>query len=219
MIGEDLDRRARRHAALGDPTRLHIADRLAFGDLSPGELAAALGVPGNLLAHHLHVLERAGVVRRVRSEGDGRRVYVSLAGPVPDIGPPVATPHRIVFVCTRNSARSQFAAATWRSASDIPAESAGTHPAPEVHPLAVTTGRRRGLRLDGARPVHVRDVLAPTDLVVAVCDAAHESLDPDRPRLHWSIPDPVRSGTPEAFEAALDEVEGRVDRLAAALTG
>jgi len=44
------------------------------------------------------------------------------------------------------------------------------------------------------------------DLVVAVCDNAHEDLEPGLPRLHWSIPDPVRVGTDAAFDAAYDEI-------------
>ena len=35
--------------------------------------------PSNLLAHHVKVLERAGVVTRHRSEGDRRRTYLTLA--------------------------------------------------------------------------------------------------------------------------------------------
>ena len=57
-----VERRARVHAALGEPARLAIVDRLVPGDASPSELAAALGVASNLLAHHLRVLEQAGVV-------------------------------------------------------------------------------------------------------------------------------------------------------------
>src|SRR6185436_10313437 len=73
-----IERRATVHAALGEPVRLAIVDRLGPGDASPGELAAAVGVGSNLLAHHLNVLEEAGVIRRVRSEGDRRRSYVQL---------------------------------------------------------------------------------------------------------------------------------------------
>ena len=54
------------------------------------------------------------------------------------------------------------------------------------------------------------------DLVVAVCDNVHEELDPARDRLHWSIPDPVRVDTDEAFETAYADISGRVDRLALA---
>jgi protein-tyrosine-phosphatase/DNA-binding HxlR family transcriptional regulator len=216
----DLTRRARVHAALGDPSRLAVTDLLALGDLSPGEISTTLGLPGNLLAHHLRVLEAAGVVRRLRSEGDARRVYVSLAltpsgSAVPRL-PPV---HRVVFVCTRNSARSQFAAAIWQAASPVAVASAGTAPAEAVHPEAVAVGAAHGLRLAGVRPAHVRVVLAddPDDLVVSVCDEAHETLDRVRadagPRLHWSVPDPVRRSSPSAFESALDDIRSRVTRL------
>ena len=73
-----VERRAAVHAALGEPVRLAIVDRLGPGDASPGELAEAVGLGSNLLAHHLKVLEEAGVIRRVRSEGDRRRSYVQL---------------------------------------------------------------------------------------------------------------------------------------------
>lgn len=55
-----LQRRAERHAALGDTARLRIVDLLALGDRSVGQIRAELGIPGNLLSHHLAVLSRAG---------------------------------------------------------------------------------------------------------------------------------------------------------------
>ena len=62
-----LERRAAIHAALGEPARLAMVDALIFGDAAPGELGELLGLPSNLLAHHLRVLEEAGVVRRARA--------------------------------------------------------------------------------------------------------------------------------------------------------
>lgn len=73
-----IERRAAVHAALGDPVRLAIVDRLVTGDASPGELAGDAGLGSNLLAHHLEVLQDAGVILRSRSEGDRRRSYVQL---------------------------------------------------------------------------------------------------------------------------------------------
>ncbi len=70
--------RARKHAALGDPSRLRMLDLLTFGDLSPSDLGDEMDLPSNLVAHHLNVLEREGIVVRSRSEGDGRRAYVRL---------------------------------------------------------------------------------------------------------------------------------------------
>ena len=122
-----------------------------------------------------------------------------------------------MFVCTANSARSQLAAATWNQLSTIPATSAGTHPGPRIHPAAVATARRHGLTLSNARPVASTTQLRDGDLVVAVCDNAHEELDPDLPRLHWSIPDPVRVDTDAAFEAAYTDITHRVHHLTAVL--
>ena len=68
----DLRRRVARHAALADATRLRIVDLLILGDRSPTELQTALGISSNLLAHHLNLLEQAGIVRRSKSEADGR---------------------------------------------------------------------------------------------------------------------------------------------------
>lgn len=220
MNVDALELRARVHAALGEPARLAIVDRLVLADASPGELAGTLNLATNLLAHHLNVLERAGVVGRVRSEGDHRRVYVQLVPAALVAASPNGTKPagRVVFVCTHNSARSQFAAAVWARRSRIPAASAGTHPSDHVHPKAAAIGRRHGLPLGRSRTAHVDALLRPGDLVVAVCDNAHEELGTRAPdRLHWSVPDPVRIGTDEAFERALELIEDRVGRLAAAV--
>jgi ArsR family transcriptional regulator, arsenate/arsenite/antimonite-responsive transcriptional repressor / arsenate reductase (thioredoxin) len=221
--GSSLDARARIHAALGDPARLKIVDTLTLGDAAPGELGAALGLPTNLIAHHLKALQDAGLVVRTRSEGDRRRTYVRL---VPQALTPVvaallpAVPARVVFVCTHNSARSQLAAAFWARRSHIPVASAGTQPADRVHPRAVRVARRHGLHLDSRRTAHVRDVVRGDDLVIAVCDAAHEHLPAQaRPRLHWSVPDPAPAGTDEAFEAAYTDIATRIERFTTVLTG
>jgi protein-tyrosine-phosphatase len=215
-------RRARIHAALGDPARLAIVDALAVGDAAPGELARALGLPTNLVAHHVKVLLAAGVVARGRSEGDRRRAYLRLRpAALAALTPPtLAGVRRVVFVCTRNSARSQLAAALWARRARTPGTSAGTRPAARVHPRAVAVARRYGLGLDPDRTAHVDEVAAAGDLLVAVCDNAHEALAaPARSRLHWSVPDPVRVDTDAAFEAAFRDLADRVARLAPAVDG
>jgi len=239
MPDEMIAARARMHAALGEPVRLTIVDQLALGDASPGELGSVVALPTNLLAHHLRVLEEARLIRRVRSEGDKRRSYVQLRWDDPTVARLLSasvlgsggTVPRVVFVCTHNSARSQLAAAAWARASRIPVASAGTHPADRVHPRAVEVGRRHGLRLGRARTHRVADTVRPGDLIVAVCDNAHEELvaaapavdgaalgDTERSWLHWAVPDPVRIGTDAAFETAYTDLSHRVERLAATLT-
>ncbi|TDD69923.1 ArsR family transcriptional regulator [Jiangella aurantiaca] len=213
-----VERRAAKHAALADPSRLHIVDLLSLGDLSPSELQARLGMPSNLLAHHLNTLDAAGLLTRGRSEADRRRSYVRLTpGALDGLVPGAAgQAHRVVFVCTANSARSQLAAALWQQASQIPVASAGTHPADRVDPGAVAAARRHRLPLRAARPQRLADVAADDDLVITVCDHAHEELG-DLGGLHWSIPDPVPAGTAEAFDATVTALAGRVDGLAARL--
>lgn len=214
-----LERRAAVHAALGEPGRLAIVDSLLAGDASPSELQALLSMPSNLMAHHVGVLERAGVIQRSRSEGDRRRVYLSvvpaaLGALAPTVGRDAA---RVVFVCTKNSARSQLAAALWRRRSRVPAASAGTSPAPRVHRGAVAVARRHGLPLRPTVPRHLADVLRADDLVIVVCDNAHEELSAELTRLHWSVADPARSDTEDAFDRALDDLRHRIARFAPAV--
>jgi protein-tyrosine-phosphatase/DNA-binding transcriptional ArsR family regulator len=207
--------RVARHSALADPARLQIMDLLAVGDAAPVELQAALGITSNLLAHHVGVLADAGLVTRSRSHADKRRTYLHVAPDALDGLLPSAriAVRRVVFVCTGNSARSQIAAALWREASDIPVASAGTHPAPAIEPAAVTAAARHGLTLTAAVPRAIADVVTDADLVVTVCDNAHEELG-GASRLHWSIPDPVADGSDAAFDAAVEELARRVHTLA-----
>ena len=216
-VESSLARRVRLHAALADPVRLAVVDALDCGDRSPSELAARLGLPSNLLAHHVGVLEDAGLVSRGRSQGDRRRTYLRLDTRQLETLLPASverrTVPRVVFVCTANTARSQLADAVWRSSSEVPAASAGTRPADHVASGALAAAARHGITLAGASPRPVADVLQAGDLVVTVCDQAHEEL-PVPSDLHWSVPDPVRVGTDTAFEAAFAEITRRVERLA-----
>ncbi len=211
-----LLRRAAVHAALGDPGRLAIVDQLLTGDASPSALQDALGMRSNLLAHHVQVLEQAGVLRRIRSEGDRRRCYLTLVAGVLDELVPAATvaAPRIVFVCTENAARSQLAAAIWAAASAVPATSAGTHPAAQTHPGAIAAARRHRINLPRRRPRGVVDVLHPDDVVITVCDRAHEQLAATPAHRHWSIPDPATPGTDDAFDTAVAALAGRITTLA-----
>lgn len=60
-------------AALGDPTRRMIFERLAEGPCSVGKLAAGLPVSRPAVSQHLQILKKAGLATE---EVDGtRRVY------------------------------------------------------------------------------------------------------------------------------------------------
>lgn len=216
-VARTVDQRAAVHRALGDEHRLAIIDRLWLDDLTPAELERGLGLRSNLLAFHLAVLEEAGLVTRHRSQGDGRRRYVTLtADALPHVAASVDHVARcVLFVCTQNAARSQLAAALWRSRTGGDAASAGTRPAPRVHPAAVAVAAAHGLDLADAVPRHVSEVEVEADLVVSVCDRAHEAgwIGTARHR-HWSIPDPVHGGRAQV-ERAFAQISARIDHLAA----
>jgi DNA-binding transcriptional ArsR family regulator len=53
-----------RFAALADPTRLAIVQRLARGDLSVSDLARPFALSQPTITSHLNVLERAGLIER-----------------------------------------------------------------------------------------------------------------------------------------------------------
>jgi DNA-binding transcriptional ArsR family regulator len=53
-------------AALGDPTRLAILERLAEGDATVKELAEPFSVSMPAISRHLKVLEQAGLITRGR---------------------------------------------------------------------------------------------------------------------------------------------------------
>ena len=64
--------------ALADPNRLRILDVLMEGDSCNCELNERLGLPANLLSHHLRVLRKVGLINSRRDAVDGRWIYYSV---------------------------------------------------------------------------------------------------------------------------------------------
>lgn len=209
------------HRALGEAHRLAVVDALTLSDRTPSELQAITGLTSNLLAFHLDVLEDAGLLVRRVSFADRRRRYLTLRGELCEVGieprPRLSLGDGpVLFVCRRNSARSQLAAALWAAQTRRPAISAGAEPAAQIHPLAVEVARRHGLDLSTARPHRYDEVDADPGLIVSVCDRAREAGLPfEAPSLHWSVPDPAHGDLAE-FERAYRAVDGWVERLAEA---
>jgi arsenate reductase (thioredoxin) len=109
---------------------------------------------------------------------------------------------RVLFLCTGNSCRSQMAEAVLRrlGGSAYEVYSAGTHPAKELHPLAVAVMEEVGYDLTGQRPKHVSEFLGETfHRVITVCDAANEECPffPGAERIHWPFEDPAEATGPE----------------------
>ena len=54
-------------AALANPTRREILERLADGEATVNELAEGFPITGQAVSRHLQVLERAGLIERGRT--------------------------------------------------------------------------------------------------------------------------------------------------------
>lgn len=129
-------------------------------------------------------------------------------------------PLRVLFLCTGNSARSQMAEALLRHLSDgrVEVHSAGTHPRPEVHPMALKTlVDRFGLGTDALFPKTLDRFMGQDfDYVITVCDSAAEACPvfPGAPeRIHWSLRDPAAvEGTPEEQQRAFEDSAGDLAR-------
>jgi protein-tyrosine-phosphatase/DNA-binding transcriptional ArsR family regulator len=233
----------------GHPLRWQLLSELARSDRRVGELCELAGRRQSLVSYHLRQLRDGGLVSMRRSAADGRDTYyvldlarcgelLSSAGVSlhPGLAPtPLprrergrgATPARVLFLCTGNSARSQIAEALAEQLSGgaVRAASAGSHPKP-VHPNAARVMRARGIDLTGCRSKHLSDFADQRfDYVISLCDRVRE-VCPEfsgAPELtHWSIPDPAREpGSDEetlpGFERTASELSTRIGFLIQAI--
>lgn len=70
-----MDEAATVFKALADSNRLRILDTLIQGDSCNCELKDRLGLPANLLSHHLGILRKAKLIHSRRDALDGRWIY------------------------------------------------------------------------------------------------------------------------------------------------
>jgi arsenate reductase (thioredoxin) len=128
--------------------------------------------------------------------------------------------HRVLFVCTGNSARSQMAEGLLRrfAGDAYEVSSAGTKPS-SVRPEAIAVMAELGINISNHRSKGLEVFEGQDfDYVITVCDHAREScpiFPAKTQRLHWSIADPAAvQGTEaerlEAFRRACDELQARL---------
>ena len=129
---------------------------------------------------------------------------------------------RVLFLCTGNSARSQMAEGLLRNLASERFEvfSAGTI-ASFVRPQAIAVMNEIGIDLSGHRSKSADEFLDDEfDYVITVCDDANQRCPVfagAAKRLHWSIDDPVISGSEseqfDSFRRARDELEARIRKF------
>ena len=136
--------------------------------------------------------------------------------------------HRVLFLCTGNSARSILAEALMNRLSQgrVVAHSAGSHPLGHVNPSALALLSGKGFSVADLRSKSWDEFDESSgigfDLVITVCDHAAEQICPvwhGSPRtLHWGLPDPAAvlgsdSELRSAFERTYQDLESRIDIL------
>jgi len=123
--------------------------------------------------------------------------------------------HKVLFLCTGNSCRSQMAEAivNYRLGESWEAVSAGTKPAGYVHPKALAALAEIGIRHNGRSKLvdEFKDV--DFDLVVTVCDSAAEECPVwlgIGKRVHHSFPDPAKTDAMNDFRKVRDTMEREI---------
>ncbi len=215
-------------SALGHPGRMSVFRllvRRAPDWVPAGEISSALSLKASTLSVYVSILAREGIVRSMRS---GRSILYSVDldrfGSLldflardccrgrPEVREPLlsrslaaergeARSYNVLFVCTRNSARSIFAEAIL---SDLGGErfqafSAGTEPGIAVSGHAMDVLRRMGHETGSLSPKSIHDLIEPAaprmDFVITVCNNAANSGTPALPGqpfvTHWGMSDPA----------------------------
>lgn len=133
---------------------------------------------------------------------------------------------RILFICGRNSGRSQMAEAYLKmlGKEEYQVYSAGLDPAESVNPLVVEVMKEEGIDLSHHRPKKAFDMLRKGELfsyVITVCDRETDLLCPVFPgitrRENWPFPDPENVTGTKAEK--LDQVRSIRDSIKSRIAG
>jgi arsenate reductase len=246
-------------AVLAQETRLKLVRLLASrgaSGMAAGEIAAALKTAPSTLSFHLGALEQAGLVRSTRQ---GRHVIYAvrfaglrellsyltetccagrpelcgdLARLLPDdIGEETTMEpaFNVLFICTRNSARSIMAEAILQKIGRgrFNAYSAGSEPAAEPMPEVLERLATMGHDVSRLHAKSWSEFMRPEaprmDFVLTLCDPGEGEACPDlgdKPlTATWPFPDPAKfSGTPVERTALLNQLYGMIRRRLEAFT-
>lgn len=229
----EIDDAAFALAALGQSTRLELLRALLNAGpsgLAAGEVAFRLDVPSSTLSFHLKALDQAGLIAATRQ--GTKLIYApridklralfafvsetccggepSLCGDLASLTaanegkarmPPAN--FNVLFLCTRNSARSIMAEAILNKLAPgkFKAFSAGSEPAPEgPMPEVLSQLKALGHDVSGLRSKGWDEFAKPDspkmDFVVTLCDMLAGQVCPDfgetMTTAAWPMPDPAK---------------------------
>ncbi len=224
--------------------------------MSAGDLAGSLGQAPSKLSFHLSALEQAGLVQATRQ---GRHIIYAvrfaglralfsyltetccrgrpeLCGDLarllpedPDESKNMQPAFNVLFICTRNSARSILAEVILEKIGRgrFNAYSAGTEPAEGPMPEVLDRLKTMGHDISGLRSKAWTEFTGPNapkmDFVITLCDVPQGEACPDlgaRPvTAAWPFPDPAMfKGSDIERTTLLNELYGMIRRRLEAFT-
>jgi ArsR family transcriptional regulator, arsenate/arsenite/antimonite-responsive transcriptional repressor / arsenate reductase (thioredoxin) len=243
----ELIEAAQAFGALGQESRLGVLRLLLTGSpagVAAGELADKLSMPASTTSFHLAALEKAGLVE---NERQGRQIIysartgalrdllafltetccggnpelcddlVALLPRVPEKLEGVVPAFNVLFLCTRNSARSIMAEAILARAGKgrFRAYSAGSEPGDAPMPQVLEKLQAVGHDISGLHSKSWERFIGPDaprmDFVIALCDTLDGQACPDfgdAPlTAKWGMPDPAKfAGSPVECSTMLNEL-------------
>lgn len=133
---------------------------------------------------------------------------------------------RILYLCTHNRCRSILSQAMTNHLGQgkLIAQSAGSEPAPAVHPLTLKHLHQARIATDDLYSKSVQEVaLFQPDLVFTLCDSAAQSPCPvwlnAGLRLHWALADPSCHTEAHTSDAAFAQCMQIIEQRVAILLG
>ncbi len=218
--------------------------------LPAGEIAERLGQPASTTSFHLAALERVGLTQSARQSRQIVHavriialreliVFLSetccggrpeLCGDIARLMPlaskedaPVVPAFNVLFLCTRNSARSIMAEAILQKVGGIRFNgySAGSDPAPEPMPEVVARLHALGHDISRLKAKSWDEFMGPNaprlDFVIALCDTLDGQQCPDfgdkAVTGAWPLPDPAKFvGSAAERAILLNELYGSLRR-------
>lgn len=249
----ELDAAVEIFAALAQESRLAalrlLIERGPSG-LPAGTIADRLGLPASTTSFHLNALERAGLVLSTRH---GRQVIYAarfgalrallsfltesccggrpelcgdlarLLPAIPEENDAMAPAFNVLFLCTRNSARSLMGEAilTQIGRDRFHAYSAGSEPAAAPVPEVLAKLRALGHDVSGLRCKSWEMFAGPDaprmDFVIALCDTLDNQACPDfgdkAVTGAWPLPDPAKfTGSAAECSTLLNELYASLRR-------
>ncbi len=121
----------------------------------------------------------------------------------------------VLFVCVHNAGRSQMAAGwlTSLGGDRVEVRSAGSTPADQINPVAVSAMAEVGIDIIYQRPkILTVDAVRSSDVVITMGCGDTCPIFPGKRYEDWDLEDPAGKGI-TAVRRVRDEIRGRVQRL------